>query len=78
MAEISVEGNTVRLDLPVRTPDLTLRLTGGEVRSVRVDGRPLARAPNRAAFRSGTYLLEDGAALAAFDPDRRRVRVEVD
>ena len=78
MAEVSVEGNTVRLDLPVRTPDLTLRLTGGEVRAVRVDGRPLARAPNRAAFRSGTFLAEDGEVLAAFDPDQRRVRVEVD
>ena len=42
------------LDLPVRTPDLTLRLTGGEVRSVRVDGRPLARAPNRAALLTDT------------------------
>ena len=78
MAEVSVEGNTVRLDLPVRTPDLTLRLTDGEVRSVRVDGRPLARASTRAAFKSGTCLMEDGAALAAFDPARRRVLVEVD
>ena len=78
MAEVSVEGHAVRLDLPVRTPELTLRLSGGDVRVVRVDGRPLARAPNRAAFRSGTFLLEDGAALAAFDPDRRRVLVEVD
>ena len=77
MARVSVEGNAVRLDLPVRTPDLTLRLTGGEVRSVRVDGRPLARAPNRAAFRSGTFLLEDGAALAAFRPASRRVLVHV-
>ncbi len=78
MAEVAVEGNTVRLDLPVRTPDLTLRLTDGEVRSVRVDGRPLARASTRAAFKSGTCLMEDGAALAAFDPARRRVLVEVD
>ena len=78
MAEIAVEGNTVRLDLPVQTPDLTLRLTDGEVRSVRVDGRPLTRASNRAAFKSDTFLLEDGAALVAFDPAQRRVIVEVE
>ena len=60
MAEVTVEGNTVRLDLPVRTPDLTLRLTDGEVRSVRVDDRPLARASNRAAFRSGTSCWRTG------------------
>ena len=78
MAEIAVEGNTVRLDLPVQTPDLTLRLTDGEVRSVRVDGRPLTRAANRAAFKNDTFLLEDGATLVAFDPAQRQVLVEVE
>ena len=78
MAEIAVEGNTIRLDLPVQTPDLTLRLTDGEVRSVRVDGRPLTRAASRAAFKSDTFLLEDEAALVAFAPSQRRVLVEVE
>ena len=78
MAEISVEGNTVRLDLPVQTPDLTLRLTDGQVRSVRVDGRPLTRASSRASFKSDTFLLEDGATLVAFDPAQHQVLVEVD
>ena len=78
MAEISVEGNTIRLDLPVQTPDLTLRLTDGQVRSVRVDGRPLTRASSRASFKSDTFLLEDGATLVAFDPAQRQVLVEVD
>ena len=78
MAEITVEGNTVHLDLPVQTPDLTLRLTNREVRSVRVDGRPLTRAANRAAFKSDTFLLEDGATFVAFDPAQRQVLVEVE
>ena len=78
MAEIAIEGNTIRLDLPVQTPDLTLRLTDGEVRSVRVDGRPLTRAANRATFKSDTFLLEDGAALVAFNPSQRQMLVEVE
>ena len=78
MAEIAVAGNTVRLDLPVQTPDLTLRLTDGGVRSVRVDGRPLTRAANRTAFKSDTFLLEDGATFVAFDPAQRQVLVEVE
>ena len=39
MAEIVVEDNTIRLDLPVCVPDFTLRLTGADVRGVSVDGK---------------------------------------
>ena len=78
-AEVSVDGTRVQLDLPVRVPELTLRLTGvAEVRGVRVDGAPLRRAGTRAAFESGTWWPEDGAVLLAFDPAQRRVTVTVE
>ena len=69
----------VTLDLPVRVPELTLRVSdAGPVRSVSVDGAPLDRAQTRRQFRSGTYLSEDGALLLAYDPRERRSTVVVE
>jgi len=72
-----VAGNTVTLDLPVRAPELTLRLPDAAARAVTVDGAPLRQVGARAAFASGTFYVEDGATLLAFDPAARQVRVEV-
>lgn len=77
MAQVSVEGGTLSLDLPVQAPEFTLRLTGTAVREVKVDGRPLVRAANHAAFASNTFLAEGEDTLLAFDPAQRSVRVEV-
>jgi hypothetical protein len=77
MAEITVQGNTLTLDLPVRVPDLTLRLTDVNARGVSIDGKPLARALTRAAFRSNTFYREGEVTFVAFDPQNRRVTVEV-
>ena len=77
MAEVTVEGHTVQLDLPVRVPDFTLRLTGADVRGVSVDGVPLTRAGTRTAFKSGTFFSEGAVTFAAFDPTDRRTAVEV-
>jgi hypothetical protein len=84
MAEITVEraassldGHTIQLDLPVRVPDFTLRLTDVDVREVTVDGKPLAQASNRASFKSGAFFTEGNATLVAFDPKERQTIVEV-
>jgi hypothetical protein len=77
MAEIAVDGNRIRLDLPVRVPDLTLRLTGANPLGVSVDGVPLPRALTRAAFGSRSFYREGDATFAAFDPASRRVTVEI-
>jgi hypothetical protein len=77
MAEITVSGHTIQLDLPVRVPDLTLRLTGVEVRGVSVDNQPLTRAAARRAFKSGTFFSEGDHTFAAFDPKNRRTTVTV-
>ncbi|MFQ6132911.1 MAG: hypothetical protein ACE5R4_12800 [Armatimonadota bacterium] len=77
MAEVTVRGHTIELDLPIRVPDLTLRLTGVTVRGISVDGKPLTRASSRAALVSGHFLVEDDVTLAAFDPAARRTVVEV-
>ena len=77
MAEIMVEGNTIRLDLPVRVPDLTLRLTGVDVRGVSADGKDLTRAGSRAAFKSNTFFTENNVTFVAFNPTHRQSVIEV-
>jgi hypothetical protein len=84
MAEITVEraassldGHTIQLDLPVRVPDFTLRLTDVDVREVTVDGKPLAQASTRASFKSGTFFTEGNVTFVAFDPKERQTTVKV-
>ena len=77
MAEIVVEDNTIRLDLPVCVPDFTLRLTGVDVRGVSVDGEDLTRAGNRTAFKSNTFFTENNATFVAFNPTHRQPVIAV-
>jgi hypothetical protein len=77
MAELTVQDTTIHLDLPVRVPEFTLRLTGVRPSAIAVDGEPLTRAVSRAAFETGTFLAEDDTTLAAFDPSQRRTTVEL-
>lgn len=77
MAEVHLDGRTVRLDLPVRVPELTLRLQGVEVQGISVDGMPLRRVGSRAAFADGTFLRDGDATLAAFTPTRRETLLAV-
>lgn len=77
MAELTVAGRTIRLDLPVRVPELTLRVSETEVRGVTVDGTPLRCVADRASLASGTFLPEGEGALIAFDARRRQTIVEI-
>lgn len=77
MAEISMEDQTVKLDLPVRVPEFTLRFQGATAQGVSVDGAPLTQAMSRAAFQDNTYYREGDATFAAFTPKGRNVTVEV-
>ena len=77
MAEIVVEGNTIQLDLPVRVPDFTLRLTGVDVRGVVVDGIDLTRAGSRIAFKSNTFFTENNTTFVAFNPTHRQPVIAV-
>jgi len=84
MAEVTVkqavsllDGHTIHLDLPVRVPDFTLRLTDVDVRGVTVDGKPLAQASTRASFKSGTFFTEGNTTFVAFDPKERQTIVKV-
>ena len=78
MAEIAVDNHRISLDLPVRVPDFTLRLTDVAVRNVSVDGEPLTRATTRATFKSGAFFTEGNDIFVAFDPKRRETTVEVE
>ena len=77
MAEMVVEGNTIQLDLPVRVPDLTLRLTGVDVRGVSVDGVNLTRAKSRTSFKSVTFFTENNTTFVAFNPTHRQPVIEI-
>ena len=77
MAEILVEDKMIRLDLPVRVPDLTLRLTGVDVRGVVVDGTEITRAGSRASFKSNTFFTENNATFVAFNPTHRQPVIAV-
>lgn len=75
LATITVNGTTISLDLPVRVPEFTLRLTDVDVSRVSVDGKPLPQANTRRDFRDGTWYVEDGAAFVAFTPTQRATTV---
>ena len=77
MAEVEVEGGTVKLDLPVRVPEFTLRIKGSSVQGVKVDGRPLTLAMTRAAFENDTFFREGEVTFAAFGPQARSTTVEI-
>ena len=77
MAEIRVDGEGISLDLPVRVPELTLRLTGTRAREVTAAGETLTEAMGRQAFRSGTFHHDGEDTLIAFDPPANNRRVDV-
>jgi len=77
MARATVEGHTIRLDLPVCVPDFTLCLSGLDLRGISVSGVPLRPVSARASFGSGTFFREGDVTLVAFDPEERRTTVEV-
>ena len=77
MAQIEIDGNEIKLDLPVIVPELTLRVSDVEVKGVRVDGKPLTETASRRGFQNNTFYVENGTTLAAFDPQNRKTVVEV-
>ena len=77
MAEIIVNGDTIKLDLPVIVPDFTLRLTDVNVRGISVDGKPFAQASTRSSFKSGSFFTEGRTTFVAFDPKERQTLVDV-
>ncbi len=78
MANISIEDKTINLDLPVRVPDFTLRIKGADVKSVSVNGIPLACASTRSSFKSKTFLKEGDITFIAFDPSERHNSIKID
>jgi len=77
MANISVDGNFINLDLPVLVPDLTLRVKGAEIKGVFVGENPLKPVNSRSAFKSGTFFIDGDQTLIAFDPKERKVTVKI-
>ena len=78
MTEMNVTGTTIVLDMPVRVPELTVRLDMPGIRGVTVEDKPLERAPSRTAFQSGTFLCDGRSTLVAFDPHANRVTLTVE
>ena len=76
-ARLEVDGRSIRLHLPVLTPELTLRVSGVRASGVTVDDAPLKRAAAKAAFKSGTYWIDGDTTLLAFDPGSRETAVAI-
>jgi len=76
LAEVTVEGNAIRLDLPVRVPELTVRITGVQVEGVVVDGAPLVRSSRR-RLQPGAWAARAQTVLAAFNPVRPVTRIDL-
>jgi hypothetical protein len=74
---VRVEDNTIALDLPLRVPEITLRVQDMAPRGITVNGLPLRRVQNKPAFESGTWLVCGHETLLAFDPDRRKTTIEI-
>lgn len=77
MATVTVEGDTVRLDLPVRAAGLTLRLDAPGVAAVALGGVPLRRVEYKRDLASGTYWPSPERTLVAFDPPARACALTV-
>jgi hypothetical protein len=77
MAEVSINGNTILLDLPVRVPEFTLRIQQSTVQAVTVDGKPLTQAANRAAFENETFYREGDTTFIAFTPASRSASIVI-
>ena len=77
MAQVSVNGQAIALDLPVQVPELTLKVRGVTATGVTADGKPLTQALTRAAFEDGTFYREGDATFIAFTPTGRKVQVVV-
>ena len=76
MAEIKVDGNEIKLDMPVIVPELTLRVSDVHVKEVSVDGKPLKEATSRVGFQTNFFFTENGTTFVAFDPENRETVVE--
>lgn len=77
LSMVRVEDNTIALDLPLRVPEITLRVQDMAPRGITVNGLPLRRVQNKPAFESGTWLVCGHETLLAFDPDRRKTTIEI-
>jgi len=62
--------------LPVRVPELTVRITGVQVEGVVVDGAPLVRSSRR-RLQPGAWAARAQTVLAAFNPVRPVTRIDL-
>jgi len=77
MASVTIEGQTIHLDLPVTVPELTLAVTVPPVRGVQANDLCLSPVSTRSALRTGTYLSGRECTLVAFDATQRTMTVRV-
>ena len=77
MADLSISGDTIALDLPVQIPEFTLKIHDAVVKSVSVDGKPLTEANSRATFENETLFRDGDTTFASFTPTSRSTLVVV-
>ena len=77
MAQVSADGKTLSLTLPVRVPEFTLRIEEATVSGITADGKPLTQALTRSGFEDGTFYREGQVTFAAFTPGNKQVKVVI-
>lgn len=77
MAKVTVNEGSIVLDLPVRVPELTLRLRDVDVHGVAIDGKPILQAQSRTTFENDTFYREGDTTFLAFSPTQRSVKVDI-
>ncbi|GIX08085.1 MAG: hypothetical protein KatS3mg115_2488 [Candidatus Poribacteria bacterium] len=78
MAQWTVHGTAIHLDLPVLAPELTLHVQGVQARGVRVDHEELRPVSGQLDFSAGTFYTPDRSTTwIAFTPTHRSPVVEL-
>ncbi len=78
LADLTVDGCEIRVELPIAVPELTVKLTNvTAITALLADGIPLRRVSRRRDFEAGTFLREGDTILAAFDTSKRRTTLAV-
>ncbi|MBT5875519.1 MAG: hypothetical protein HOH43_19005, partial [Candidatus Latescibacteria bacterium] len=78
MATVANKGREVNLELPLRVPELTLRIDTGNVSGISVSDGPLKQVTEKRYFESGTFWRKGDTTLAAFNPSSRTETVTIE
>ncbi|MFW5980541.1 MAG: hypothetical protein ACOCRB_00830 [Halanaerobiaceae bacterium] len=75
-ARIEIKDDELKLDLPVRVSDFTLKIDNLQSEQIIINGVSLKPVDKKKDFKTGTFYQEGDKTLLAFDPESREVSIE--